>query len=134
MMQQVVDVFEYVRQGMEDNIFNMTNDGKCSGCGSCCSRFLPLSRKEIEVIRRYIKKKHIKECKHIIPFADSLDFMCPFLDTDKDSDKCRIYSVRPYICQKFICDSEQRAKFIRKELNATRTVFDMKETFYPEEK
>lgn len=49
-MPDVISFLESVQRGMDDNIFNFTKDGKCSGCGGCCSNLLPMSPKEIDVI------------------------------------------------------------------------------------
>lgn len=128
-----VSVLEYVRKGMEDNLCNYTKGGKCSGCGNCCSNFLPMSQKEVDAIHRYIRKHDIKECKHLLPVAEPvLDMNCPFLDTDKKSEKCRIYPVRPEICKQFICDNGQRVKHNRKLLGQTRTVIDVRKEFFNE--
>ncbi len=131
MSAEVISFLELVQREMQDNIYNFTKDGKCSGCGACCSNLLPMSDKEIRTIRKYIKKNNIKECKHIIPVAElAFDMTCPFLDTDKDCDKCRIYEVRPMICRKFICDNAQRAKLTRQEAHQTRRCVDVRETFF----
>lgn len=130
-MAEVMSVLESVRRGMEDNIYNFTKDGKCSGCGNCCSNLLPMSRKEIEIIRKYMKKHHIKESKHLFPLAKkAIDMTCPFRDNDKGI--CTIYEVRPEICKKFICDSEKRVKHNRKLLRQTREIIDVRETFFGE--
>jgi Fe-S-cluster containining protein len=55
---------------------------------------------------------------------------CPFLDTDKSREKCRIYPVRPEICRKFICDNEQRTKENRELIKQTRRVIDVREEFF----
>lgn len=126
-----VSALEYIQRGMNDNLYNYTKDGKCSGCGNCCSNILPMSQKEVEAIHRYIKKHGIKECKHLFPVAvPMLDMTCPFLDMDKKSEKCRIYPVRPEICKQFICDNQQRMKHNRKLLGQTRKVVCVRETFY----
>lgn len=130
-MQEVISVLESVRRGMEDNIYDYTVDGKCCGCGNCCSAILPMNDKEIREIRQYIETHHIEECKHLIPLArQPFDMTCPFLDTDKKKDKCRIYPVRPFICRKFICDSEQRAKMTRAEVGQTRRIVAVREEFF----
>lgn len=124
-------IFEAVRKGMEDNIYNFTKDGKCSGCGNCCSNLLPMSRKEIEIICKYIKKHDIKESKHLFPLAKkATDMTCPFRDNGKGI--CTIYEVRPEICKQFICDSEKRVKHNRKLLGQTRQIIDVRETFFGE--
>ena len=127
---EVLSFLDAVQRDMADNIYNFCKDGKCSQCGNCCSNLLPMSQKEIDVIRRYIRKKHIKECRHIAPATVAYDMTCPFLDTGKSCEKCRIYPVRPEICKQFICDNEQRAKYNRKLLGQTRDIVDVREEFF----
>ena len=128
---EVISVLESVKKGMDDNIYNFTVNGKCSQCGACCSDLLPMSEKEIREIRRFIKKNGITECKHLLPTANTcMDMTCPFLDTDKKSEKCRIYPVRPAICRQFICDSEKRAKHNRELLKQTRRIVDVRREFF----
>lgn len=93
-------------QDMKDGTYNMTNDGKCTGCGKCCSNYLPMTDSEISTIKNYIKKHRIKEQRHIS--LKVLDMSCPFLDNSKSCDKCTIYPVRPRVCREFICDPAQR--------------------------
>lgn len=80
-------------------ITDFTKDGKCSECGSCCSDCLPISKKEIKKIKRYIKKHNIKEQRHV--FAN-IDMTCPF--RNEKERKCEIYPVRPMICRQFMCN------------------------------
>lgn len=128
-MQEVISFLEAVQRDMEDNIFNFTKDGKCSGCGGCCSNLLPMSQKEIEVIRKYIKKHGIKESVHCPPTAKpTIDMTCPFRDNGQGI--CTIYEVRPEICKQFICDSEKRAKHNRSLLRQTRSIVDVRREFY----
>lgn len=128
---EIISLIESIKREMDDNIFNFCKDGKCSQCGNCCSNLLPMSKKEVDAIHRYIKKKHIEECKHLLPIANrTYDMTCPFLDTGKSCEKCRIYPVRPEICKQFICDNEQRAKHNRKLLGQTRDIVDVREEFF----
>lgn len=128
-MSSVISVLEAVQRGMEDNIYNFTKDGKCSGCGNCCSNLLPMSQKEVDVIHKYIKKHGIKECKHLPPVTSpAMDMTCPF--RDNDSRICKVYDVRPEICRQFICDSEKRVKHNRKLLGQTRRFVDVRSEFY----
>ena len=130
-MPDVISLLEAVKRDMDDNIYNFTKDGKCSGCGGCCSNLLPMSQKEVDAIHRYIRRHHIKECKHLLPVATpALDMTCPFRDNDEKI--CTIYEVRPEICKQFICDNEQRAKHNRKLLGQTRNVVDVRSEFYPQ--
>lgn len=128
-MMKNVSVFEYVKQGMDDNLFNFTKDGKCIGCGNCCSNLLPMSQKEISVIKKYMIKNRIKEAKHRLQIVnDSYDMTCPFRDNDKKI--CRIYPVRPEICKQFICDSEKRVKHNRELYKQTRNIILVREEFF----
>ena len=128
---EVISVLESVKKGMDDNIYNFTVNGKCIQCGECCSDLLPMSEKEIREIHRFIEKNGITECKHLLPTANPcMDMKCPFLDTDKKSEKCRIYPVRPAICRQFICDSEKRAKHNRELLKQTRRIVDVRREFF----
>lgn len=36
----------------------------------------------------------------------SIDFLCPFLNTNKEKEKCMIYEVRPNICKSYLCSEE----------------------------
>lgn len=80
-------------------------NGKCSECGSCCTRFLTLSNKEINTIKAYIKRKGIKQQFHAVNVlaTKALDLTCPFLDDTKPTHKCTIYEIRPSICRTFTC-------------------------------
>ena len=112
---EVISFLESVQKGMADNIYNFCKNGKCSQCGNCCSN----------------RKNHIQECKHLLPTAKQpYDMTCPFLDTGKSCEKCRIYPVRPEICKQFICDNEQRAKHNRKLLGQTRSIIDVRSEFF----
>ena len=113
-------------------VYDKTENGRCVGCGECCSNFLPLSAGEIKKIKRYIARHGIKECRHTIPLASEvMDLICPFLDAGKENDKCRIYSVRPEICRSFIC-SDILGKCTPELLKGMRFPVDMRETFFGE--
>lgn len=132
----MIGTLQQVYEDMEHGVYDFTKDGKCSSCGACCSNYLPLSSGEIKEIRRYIKKHHIKEQKHMIaPTVEQVfDMTCPFLDTSKEKDKCTIYSVRPKICRCFICNQPPSKIKENKELFwRTRKPCDMRETFFGEE-
>ena len=98
----MVATIQQAIRDMENGVYDFTDNGKCVGCGKCCSNYLPLSSKEIKEIHRYIKKHHIKKYRHIIPIANTMfDMTCPFLDESKDCEKCTIYSIRPRNCRNF---------------------------------
>lgn len=81
-------------------VTDFTKNGRCSNCGQCCSNLLPLSEREITVIKSYVKKHGIKEQRH--NFAAGTDMTCPFRDEAKK--RCLIYPVRPQICRSFVCN------------------------------
>lgn len=104
---------------------DLTIGGKCSQCGACCSSLLPLSDREIRKIRAYIKRHHVMPVRH--SEDDSvIDGVCPFCDTSKEREKCRIYKVRPNICRRFIC-SETRGHRMG---CAERHIINMWDEFY----
>ena len=100
-----------------DNVGNFTCNGKCSGCGSCCTAFLPMTDGEINAIKRYIREHDIKPCNHGFraPLTKpAVDMICPFRD-DKHR-ICTIYEVRPLICKAYQCNipREESANAIRR--------------------
>lgn len=101
-------------------------DGKCSGCGECCTDLLPLSEQEVKRIKEYAKKRGLKEHRQE-PFFDlaATDFSCPF--RDPIAKKCDIYPVRPNICRSFICTKNlEDAKRERDFIHQTRRVRSLK--------
>lgn len=90
-------------QRTEKKVVDLTDNGKCVGCGNCCSNRLPLSNKEKIVIRNYIKKHNIKPQIHCVPLADKIvDLTCPFM-RNFGNKRCVIYDVRPRVCREFLC-------------------------------
>ena len=88
---------------MSTELTDFTVSGKCSGCGECCSNFLPLTKNEIKRIKKYVKEHNIQEQRRAAPTADAtIDLTCPF--RDDLNRKCLIYEVRPSICQMFQCN------------------------------
>lgn len=79
-------------------ITDFTKNGKCSGCGNCCSDLLPVTDEELEVIRKYVKKHRIKS--QVPKVVNGVYLMCPFRSTKG----CVIYEVRPQICKSFVCN------------------------------
>lgn len=124
---------QQVRKDMEHGVCDKTDNGKCTQCGVCCGNILPMTDKEIKVIRQYIKKQNIKECKHGILLAEPiLDMYCPFLNTDKKTEKCTIYSVCPAICRCFICSEPHGALKHKELLQGVRNPVNVREEFFNE--
>lgn len=109
-MEALIKSFKEMQKDMESGVFDKTDNGTCTQCGACCSNVLPMTNDEIKVIRRYVKKKHIKEFKHAtnVMTNPTLDLTCPFLNDDKEKEKCSIYPVRPKVCRDFICCPSKR--------------------------
>ncbi len=123
-------IFDIIRQKMNEGVYDFTKDGQCSNCGSCCSRFLPVSGKEIKVIRRYVRKKKIREQWHLYPTAfPQDDWTCPF--RSEAERKCMIDEVRPAICRDFQCDKPKKKIEADKSFYHGRyAVVDMIEEFF----
>lgn len=117
-------------EDMKNGTYDMTVDGKCSQCGACCSRCLPLSSKEIITIKQYIKAHDIKPYRHLFPVSKkAYDLTCPFMDDSKLKEKCRIYPVRPEICRQFTCKADKKPF----KMKATRyEVVDVRKEFFGE--
>ena len=115
------------------DITDFTNNGECIRCGNCCSDFLPLSKREIKDIRRYIKKHNIKRQAHtFVPLnitADALDATCPFYSHLEK--KCVIYETRPDICREFKCNKPHpEIESTRRFFGETRHVYSMSGVFF----
>lgn len=85
-------------------VLNLSDGGKCSRCMQCCTDFLPMTNKEINSIRKYMRS-HPNVVENIATAEDgSLLLLCPFI-----SEKgCQVYEVRPAICRGFNCwDTEE---------------------------
>lgn len=126
----IINTLHKAMEEMNSGINDFTKDGECSNCGECCSNFLPISQKEIELIRRFIHKKKISEQKHRIPLSGmSVDWTCPFRNSSER--KCVIYSVRPAICRDFRCDKPKKQIAADKSMYHGRySVVDMRKEFF----
>ena len=126
----MIGTIEQMIRDMKNGVYDFTEDGKCSSCGSCCGRYLPISEKELKEIKRYVKKHHIKPQKHILPTVDAtIDFTCP-LRNDAEK-KCMCYEVRPQICRSFKCDKPKNDIWATKrEFHAKYRVVDMRKEIF----
>lgn len=107
-------------------------DGSCSGCGECCSDFLPLSDDEVKRIRAYVKKRGLKpHHSSIALMTGANDITCPFRDNEKKL--CDIYAIRPEICRSFICSKTfDEAQNDKKLLEKHRNPYSMRYAFFGE--
>lgn len=129
----MVGTIEDAIRDMEEGVFDFTINGECANCGQCCSNFLPVSKKEIKNINRYIQKKKISEQKNFVPAArHTLDWTCPF--RDNSARKCVIYDVRPAICRDFRCDKPKKKIQADKYMYHKKySVVDMRKEFFRSE-
>lgn len=129
---------QYVEEDHE--VQDFTKDGECSRCGGCCSRMLPMSHKEEETIRKYIKRNRVKPHeleKNLVLAEKPYDFTCPFLELGEET-QCKIYAVRPGVCKAFLCnkdDGQVATDLSIEDLNKykelpARRVIDMWDTFF----
>ena len=99
----------------------------CNNCGRCCANILMLSQNEINIIKDYIKKYDIVPTNLNKVFDIEQQNICPFRDIDNK--KCKIYKVRPSICQSFNCNPDYSSIMNYKGVKA----INMLHTFYPYE-
>ena len=121
-----------------DEMIDCTVNGECSQCGGCCSNRLPLTDSEIRSIKHYINLHKIKPHVVGIPIANTsiIDITCPFLATDRQTNRCNIYEVRPSICRKFLCTQKGFEDYFNDEefMKEERHIINMRETFFPSKK
>ena len=123
--------FAQMQEEFNNGTYDLTDNGKCTQCGACCSNLLPMTAEEIETIRKYIKEHNIKERKHILPLAEpTIDMTCPFLDDSKSCEKCTIYEVRPRICRDFICCPSKRQPMNDFEYKMKCRIVDVRNEFF----
>lgn len=116
----------------ENGITDFTKDGRCSGCGECCSDFLPVSKEEVNRIHRYIKEHGVK-AYHKNVLVQGFDITCPFRN-DKTK-TCMIYSVRPAICKEFQCNyPATRIAYNKSFFNQHYDIVSMREEFFGDNK
>lgn len=102
-----------------------SKNGECANCGACCTDCLSISDTEVRTIKEYVKQNDIKPFNHADKDAhNTIDFLCPFLNTDAGKEKCMIYPVRPKICRIYSCDEAVK----QKHLNEVASIYrNMKE-------
>lgn len=84
---------------------------ECKKCGKCCSNFLPLSKREIQELR----KLATRENKRLL--EKDWYSTCPFLNYQN---KCDIYENRPAICKGYTCYKFENHIFDKKFLKETK--------------
>lgn len=129
----MIGSFDDVMRDFKHGVYDFTKDGKCIECGACCSRFLPVTRKELNQIHRYIERNGIGKQEHgtAVISKDFIDMNCPFLDMSKPNKKCAIYEVRPLICRDFCCNKGKQAS--EELLKSACVLVDFSKEFFGEE-
>lgn len=110
----------------EDSYSNKCVEGECTHCGECCADLLPLTKGELEILKRYAKKHSLKEHRQA-PFWDrkATDLTCPF--RNQQTQRCDAYPARPLICKAFICSKElMKAREDRDLISASRKVYSLR--------
>lgn len=102
---------------------------ECKNCGKCCSNYLPLQEKEIQLIKKLAKKEN----RH--PLIKDWYIRCPFLN---GNNKCDIYEDRPLICREYTCYNFENSIYntdVFKELNPSDfKLVDLRKEFFGKEK
>lgn len=93
--------------------------GHCSRCGECCTNFLPVSQKEVDIIQKYVISNNIKPQMQMLVMQNRLT--CPYYD----GKKCLIYEVRPLICKEFYCYKKPSVEMANKFEKDTYIPVDM---------
>lgn len=101
-----------LREEFGEGAKDYTCNGRCSNCGNCCIPWLPITNREYERIKRYIKKHHIKQMP-IKKVGNNIYLSCPF--RDYENKKCTIYPVRPEVCKSFICSNSLEKVYKKRE-------------------
>ena len=92
----------------EEKGFNNCNKGKCIGCGECCGSLLPVSLKDVEIMKKYIEEHNITP-EPLIVYRNGekgYNSMCCFLD--QKTNRCKIYEARPKVCRLYKCDKSPK--------------------------
>ena len=128
-MELLGEVLNDTYESMNSGLYDFTDQGKCSCCGQCCGDLLPVTDKEIDEIKKYVKIHKIKAHSHGNYLSmNVMDLTCPFMDSSKEL-KCTIYPVRPQICKMFSCHKENRKKVPIKFVLSAHLV-SMRNTFF----
>lgn len=128
-MSMITTFKEYVSDGFKDEIIDFSNNGKCSSCGNCCNNHLPMNKKEINRIKKFIRENNIKAITMVTPLARApIDMTCPF--KNNASKICTIYSVRPKVCRLFLCSKPKEAKVNREKFANTMQMIDVRKEFF----
>lgn len=114
-MKEIVETILKGEAKLQDNSYC----GHCSKCGECCTNFLPVCQKEIDIIQKYVISNNIKPQIQMLVMQNRLT--CPYYD----GKKCLIYEVRPLICKEFYCYKKPSIEMANKFEKDTYITVDM---------
>lgn len=100
-----LSIEEFTQSLTQDNFtpVNLSKNGECIECSSCCSIFTPISIEELKILKRLFTGKIIKNYVKILnENKEGFSATCPF--SDFETKKCLIYNLRPSVCKTFHCD------------------------------
>jgi Fe-S-cluster containining protein len=128
-MKNVVSFGEWFERGLEDKIYDLTENGECARCGNCCTNLLPMNKQEVERIKKYVLDHDIKPYEQFAPYRKlPYNNCCPFYNEDKKI--CTVYDVRPKICRLFICNKPEEAKRNTEKYHKTMTLINARKEFF----
>lgn len=114
----LVEIIKSIAEG-SGKITDNSICGNCSKCGECCTPFLPVTQKEIDVIQKYVIENKIRPQKQMLVMQNRLS--CPYYD----GKKCLVYEVRPLICKEFYCYKKLSIETAKKIIQEKRITVDM---------
>jgi Fe-S-cluster containining protein len=104
---------EHQKELLKITLEDFTKGGQCSRCGQCCGDFLPVTDDEIKKIKQYVKRYNIKPFRMAVLASHVIDASCVFFD--QPLKRCRIYPVRPHICESFMCNMTPEEMYANKK-------------------
>lgn len=111
------------------DVTDYTHDGRCSNCGACCSNYLPLTNRELNRLKAWVKKHQFKPTP--VAYAEVLDFTCPFLD--KSTTRCSCYKIRPEVCRQFNCHDYVHGNIAMSKSKRRYQVYNLRSEIFGEE-
>lgn len=111
---------EYGPLGREP--IDLTQDGKCSMCGGCCSSILPVTDEELAQAKAYMDERALTPDFQPDGSCSVMYFHCPFLSNEDENGHraCKVYEVRPAVCRSFLCSRTNEGN-ARKYVKKTRS-------------
>lgn len=71
--------------------------GDCEGCGGCCGRIIPMTKRERARLVEYARTHRLDARRHEARPGAGRPMDCALLDPD--TNRCRAYAARPLVCR-----------------------------------